>query len=133
MNKTLQTMGSAVIGTIVAFLGGADTLLNVFLVIVFLDMATGILKALYGGSYKSARFREGLYRKLAYFIAIVLVVQLDKLTGSNGMFRSILITFLVCNEMISIIENLGQMGVPFPTQITDAIEVLKNKENKETK
>lgn len=49
--------------------------------------------------------------------------------GSNGMFRSILITFLVCNEMISIIENLGQIGVPFPTQI----EVLKNKENKETK
>lgn len=132
MDRTIQAMGSTLVGTMVAFLGGADALLSVFLVIVFLDMLTGILKALYAGEYKSARFREGLYRKLAYFIAIVLVVQLDKLTANSGMFRSILITFLVCNEMISIIENLGTMGVPFPSKITEAIEVLKNKDNDRT-
>ena len=96
MDRTLQAMGSTLVGTMVAFLGGADALLSVFLVIVFLDMLTGILKALYGGEYKSARFREGLYRKLAYFIAIVLVVQLDKLTGNSGMFRSILKMLVIC-------------------------------------
>ena len=132
MEKTIQAIGSTVVGTIIAFLGGADTLLNVFLTIVFTDMATGILKSLYAGEYKSARFREGLYRKAAYFIAVILVVQLDKLTGYTGTFRSILLTFLICNEMISIIENLGEMGVPFPSKITEAIEVLKSKDNDKT-
>lgn len=129
MERTLQVLGSTIVGAVVAFLGGADTLLNVFLTIVLTDMATGILKSLYAGEYKSAKFREGLYRKVAYFIAIILVVQLDKLTGYSGTFRSILLTFLICNEMISIIENLGAMGVPFPSKITEAIEVLKSKDN----
>lgn len=31
------------------------------------------------------------------------------------------------NELISIVENVGLMGVPMPTVITKAIDVLQNK------
>lgn len=31
------------------------------------------------------------------------------------------------NEVISIIENAGLMGIPLPKAVTNALEVLKNK------
>ena len=132
MNKA-QFIFSAIGGVIVSTLGGADTLLKVFITIIFLDIATGVIKSLYEGNCSSQKFRRGLYGKMAYFIAIILVVQLDQLTGNSGMFRSVLVTFLVCNEMISIIENLGILGVPFPKVIVTTIEVLKDKNNQEQK
>jgi phage-related holin len=39
----------------------------------------------------------------------------------------VIIAFII-NELISIVENAGIMGVPIPTVITKAIEVLKKKE-----
>lgn len=125
--NTIKTICGTCLGTVIGLLGGADTMLRVFLTIVFLDMFTGVIKACYFGEYKSSKFREGIYRKIAYFVAIILVIQLDLITGNTGTFRSILITFLVYNEMISIVENLGEMGVPFPSKIKDAIEILKEK------
>ena len=40
--------------------------------------------------------------------------------------RSCIIGFM-SNELISIVENVGLMGVPMPTVITKAIDVLQNK------
>ena len=37
---------------------------------------------------------------------------------------------LILNELISIVENAGLMGIPLPAAITNAIELLKNKSDK---
>lgn len=50
--------------------------------------------------------------------------------GSN-FIRDAAVTAFVANETISIIENAGLMGVPIPTVITKAIEVLKKKSESE--
>lgn len=131
MQDKIYYIGNTIAGLAVVAVGGYDTLLITFLVIMFLDMATGILHALSEGEYRSNRFRQGLYTKAGYIIAIILVVQLDNITNNSGVFRSIMIMFLVTNEMISIIENLGRMGVPFPKKITEAIQVLKDQSDKE--
>lgn len=49
--------------------------------------------------------------------------------GSNFIRDAVVIAF-TANETISIIENAGLMGVPIPAVITRAIEVLKNKADK---
>ena len=32
-----------------------------------------------------------------------------------------------CNEALSLLENGGLMGIPYPDKLRDAIEILKNK------
>ena len=56
--------------------------------------------------------------------------RLDLSFGTNFIRDAVTIAF-IANELISIVENAGLMGVPIPKTITDAIEVLKEKSDKE--
>ena len=53
--------------------------------------------------------------------------EIDLLSGSNGIWRDIILTFFTVNESISIIENLGELGVEFPAGFQNAIKSLSNK------
>lgn len=122
----------AIIGGIAGyFLGGLDQLLSVFATIFVLDTITGIIKANMNGTYSSKEFRNGVFCKSGYLIAIILVVQLDAITGNTGALRTALLFCFIYNEGISIIENLGEMGVPIPKTITNALEVLHKKADEE--
>ena len=118
-------------GAILGYLfGGLDTLLEVFCVILILDTFTGMFKYYYKGEYQSKLFRKGLWKKCGYMLAVILAVQLDRLMGDTGALRSALLFCLIANEGISIVENLGEIGVPFPETIINAIYVLKDKGEK---
>ena len=56
---------------------------------------------------------------------------MDDYFGIDVVRNSIIIGFSA-NELISVVENAGLMGLPLPTAITNAIEILKhNAEKKE--
>ena len=57
-----------------------------------------------------------------------LAYRLDILLNTDYIRYTVIIGF-ICNEVISLIENAGLMGVPIPAVLTKAIDVLKNKEN----
>lgn len=52
--------------------------------------------------------------------------------GTNFVRDAVVIAYCV-NEMLSIVENMGLMGVPIPEAITKAIEILKKKSETEDK
>ena len=57
--------------------------------------------------------------------------RLDMLIGTNYIMNTICIGYIV-NELISITENAGLMGIPMPSIIRRAIDILVNKaEHKE--
>lgn len=116
------------IGAIIGyFLGGLDQLLTVFAVIFVIDTMSGIIKSNINGTYSSKEFRHGILNKCGYILAIILVVQLDKILGNTGALRSALLFCFIYNEGVSVVENLGEMGVPIPKAITNALEVLHKK------
>lgn len=118
-------------GAVIGYLfGGLDTLLEVFCIILILDTFTGMFKYYYKGEYQSKLFRKGLWKKCGYMLAVILAVQLDRLIGDTGALRSALLFCLIANEGTSIVENLGEIGVPFPETIVNAIYVLKDKGEK---
>lgn len=118
----------AVIGAIAGYLlGGLDQLLSVFAVVFIIDTISGIIKANISGTYSSKAFRKGILNKSGYLLAIILVVQLDKILGNTGALRTALLFCFIYNESISVIENLGEMGVPIPEKIKAALEVLNKK------
>lgn len=124
--------GLAVVAGIASyFLGGLDALISVFATVWILDTATGMLKSWNNGNYESKKFREGIIKKIGYIIGIILSVQLDTLAGGSGILRNAVLTFFIANEGMSIIENLGDMGVKFPNALTNAVKSLNKDKNEE--
>ena len=131
--KEKISMGMSVIMGILSYLlGGFDSLLTVFSIIILVDTVTGMLKAWNLGEYQSSKFRSGFVKKSGYLLGIILTVQIDVMLDSNGALRDAVLTFFVVNESFSIIENLGQMGVVFPNVLTNALKVLKEKDEIES-
>lgn len=133
MNDKVKVIVSVTGGVLGYLFGGMDMLLEAFCIILILDTLTGMVKHYSKGTYKSCEFRNGLWKKCGYMIAIVLSVQLDKIMGDTGALRSAILFLLIANEGTSIIENLGEMGIVFPKPIIDAIAVLKNRSIDENK
>lgn len=114
-------------GVLGYFFGGLDILLNAFAITLAIDTLAGMIKSYLNGTYSSKLFRRGLFKKCGYMLAVILAVQLDKLVGDTGALRGAMLLFSVANEGTSIIENLGQIGIPFPKPIVNSIAVLRNK------
>ncbi|MBA2871534.1 phage-related holin [Anoxybacillus calidus] len=47
------------------------------------------------------------------------------------MFRDATIVFYMTNELLSIFENAGRMGVAVPDSFMQAVEILKGEEKKD--
>lgn len=85
-----------------------------------------------GGALSSEAGLRGLFKKGGMLLMVYIVCRLDLLIGETYI-RDAAVIALVTNETVSIIENLGLMGVPIPSIITKAIEILKRKEKEEEK
>lgn len=124
--------------TIASLFGGFDAALITLIIFMGVDYITGLIVA--GVFHKSAKTKngalesgagwKGLCKKGVTLLVVLVACRLDLVMGSNFIRDAVVIAF-VANETISIIENAGLMGVPIPTVITKAIEVLKKKSESE--
>lgn len=63
---------------------------------------------------------------------VLIAYRLDLAIGVNYIRDAVVIGF-IANELISIVENAGLMGLPLPTVITKAIDILTKKSESEDK
>lgn len=130
---------SAVIGVIAggaaSILGGADVVLKTLLIVMLLDYFTGVIVALVfhtsnktaTGAYSSAIGFRGIVRKCVIILMVFIAYRLDVLLDTTVIRNSVCFAYIV-NDLASIAENVGLMGVPIPQKIVEAIDILKNKE-----
>lgn len=133
MNLAMLNGVTGVAGAFLAFTFGEwNQLLNVFLVMIIIDYLTGVLASLKEGSGLDSKTGFwGLARKALMFLVILLGHQIDLLLGTDvEMVKSGAIYFYMTNELISITENYGRLGLPLPDKITRVISILKNKEKR---
>ena len=131
--------GIGIVGSVIASLfGGFDAALITLLIFMGIDYVTGLIVAgvfhnsekTENGSLESRAGWKGLCRKGVTLLIVLVAIRLDVTIGTNYIRDAVCITF-IANETISIVENAGLMGVPIPAIITKAIEVLKNKAERE--
>jgi toxin secretion/phage lysis holin len=124
----------AVLGSGVAkALGGWDNALQTLIIFMAIDYITGILIAAIwqrstkseSGALESRAGFKGLIRKSTMLLVVWVSVQLDLLLGLDGFSRTAVILFFCGNEGLSIVENLGIMGVPIPSMIKEKFEQLR--------
>ena len=140
MKDGICTAIGVVGSTIASFFGGFDAALITLLIFMGVDYATGLIVAgvfhksekTENGALESRAGWKGLCRKGVSLIVVLVACRLDMIMGSNFIRDATVIAF-IANETISIIENAGLMGVPIPSVITKAIEVLKKKSEREDK
>lgn len=135
----MKNYSCVIIGCLIAIattlFGGWSGGLTTLVIFMAIDFTTGlILAGVFHNSNKSKNGRlesnagwKGICRKFATLAVVALAYRLDLLIGTNYLRDAVMIAFCV-NELISILENVGLMGVPIPQTLIDAIDVLKNKD-----
>ncbi|MNC11343.1 Holin family protein [compost metagenome] len=110
------------------FLGGWDPGLKFILFAMAIDYVTGLAGAIKNKTVNSDVMFWGGIRKITVLIVIGLAVMLDEwLQPGTPVLRTIAIFFYAGREGLSIIENLGVLGVLMPAKIKEALEQIKDK------
>lgn len=137
--ETVLHIKNAVVGGLAAagsvlvnLLGGWDVTLQVLVGFMAIDYATGWLVAgvfhksnkSESGALSSKAGFKGLVRKGCVLLLVLLAVLLDRATG-YGFIRPAVCLFFIANEGLSILENIGLMGVPFPAFLKNMLEALR--------
>ncbi len=75
------------------------------------------------GALESRAGFKGLCRKALVLLFVLIAARLDIVMGTAYIRDTVIIGF-IANELISIVENAGLMGIPLPAVMTKAIDVL---------
>ncbi|HZG74141.1 MAG TPA: phage holin family protein, partial [Chondromyces sp.] len=105
------------------------SLLLFLLVIIAIDYITGLLAAGVKGQLNSLVGLKGIAKKVFILALIVVANIVDTILDTNSFVRNLTIIFYLSNEMLSIIENAGSVGLPIPSFLKKAIESLKDEES----
>lgn len=128
----------AVGGWISWLLGGWDSAVVTLLIFMAIDYISGLAVAgvfhasrkTDSGALESRAGWKGLCKKAMTLLFVLIAHRLDMVIGTTYIRDAVVIAF-VANELISIVENAGLMGVPMPAAIENAIDILQKKVDKD--
>lgn len=138
---TAQQIKDAVLAAIAAAgaflankLGGWDAMLKLLVALMAADYISGLIvagvfkksnKSQSGALDSNASFK-GLVRKCAILLLVYVSVLLDQAIGTHYV-RSAVILFFIGNEGLSLLENVGLMGVTYPAFLRNMLQALRDK------
>ena len=133
MKEFISIISAGITTSLVYIFGGLDIALQCLLVAIVLDYITGLIKSCKSAKLNSKVGIKGLLKKVGILCLVALSVVIDKLTGNTGYVRTMIIYYLVANEGLSILENLGEIGIIVPEFLKNRLEQLKEENKKEGK
>lgn len=138
MKNWICTAIGALGGIIATAFGGWDAGMITLIIFMAIDFASGLIVAgvfhnsskSETGALESKAGWKGLARKCMTLLFVLIAYRLDLMIGTAYIRDAVIIGF-AANELISIVENAGLMGLPLPEVIVKAIDILKNKNQEE--
>jgi len=127
---------AGLVGSLIASLfGGWDIALQCLVLFMAIDYISGLAVAgvfhrspkTETGTLESRAGFKGLCRKAAVLCLVLMAHYLDLVIGADFARDAVCIGFIV-NEGLSILENVGLMGVTYPDVIKRALDVLSKRE-----
>lgn len=104
-----------------------------------IDFITGVLVAAVfrnsnktkTGAYDSTKGFVGIAKKVFIILLLVALHFVDRVMGAGGLALKLGTVGFMINEFMSIMENAGLMGIKLPKAFSNALDVLKSKEDDE--
>ena len=118
---------SFTLGYLSLFLGGWDALLRALLIVMVIDIMTGLLIAFREKALSSAVGFRGISKKALILLIVGLSHVLDESIG-GGALRGAVLGFYISNEGLSVLENAARLGLPVPEKLKGALSQLRAKE-----
>lgn len=133
MKNKIITIAGVLGGAVSLAFGGWNAAMTTLCIFMGIDYISGIILAglfhnsakTSGGALSSKAGFKGIAKKCMTLLFVLIGARIDVTVGVSYVKDSICIAFIV-NELISITENAGLMGLPIPDAITKAIDMLKS-------
>ena len=130
---------AAVAGAVLGLFGEWSNLHTILAVVMLTDYVTGCVVAALGrspktesGGLSSKVGFVGLAKKGFIMAIVLLATMLDRALGNTSlMFQSAALCYYIANEGLSILENAGLLGVPYPAKLRKALESLREKDKED--
>lgn len=114
--------------------GGWDSALVTLVFFMIVDYISGLAvagvfhksKKSENGALESHAGWKGLCKKGMTLLFVLIAYRLDLALGLDFVRTTVIIGFMA-NELISIVENAGLMGIKLPTALSKAIDILTQK------
>lgn len=136
-DNIIQATVSVALGALAAYFNVLLVPLTILIVVMIIDYATGMTSAWKSGELESKTGLIGILKKVSYLVLVAVGGVVDYLisVGLAAADVEISITYccglivcvwLIINELISILENLSELGTPIPKFLVNIVRRLKN-------
>ncbi|MYL44576.1 holin [Virgibacillus halodenitrificans] len=106
------------------YLFGDVKFLHLLLLLMILDILTGLFKAWKNGNLWSRKSLFGYARKVLVLVVIILANVVDQILGLNGAVAHATVIFYIANEGLSIMENLAEVDVLVPPGLAGKLKSI---------
>ncbi|WP_249901837.1 phage holin family protein [Paenibacillus sp. PK3_47] len=122
---------AGVFASIAGLLGGWDKGLLVLIVLMCFDYATGVMGAFRTKTVSSdVMFWGGVRKAVVLFVVGLCSLMDDWVQPGAPIFRTAAIYFYAGREGLSVVENLGVLGIPLPQAMKDFLLQLNEDKSK---
>lgn len=139
----IYRLAAAALGAVISFFTGMPVMMWVLIGVMSIDYITGICCGAMGvspktesGALSSRAAFKGLLRKCAVLLVVLLAALLDLAVESNSGIQFTAVTGATClwfiaSEGISVLENAAAMGLPIPSVLRRALDIMRESGGKE--
>lgn len=142
-DNIIQATISVAIGALVSYFNVILIPVSVLLIVMIVDYLTGMTSAYKRGFLKSKIGLLGILKKVSYLVLVAVGGVVDYLIcsglatagfdfGITYCCGLIVCVWLIINELISILENLAELGTPIPKFLISIVHKLKDSVDNDT-
>lgn len=134
---------SLAIGALISYFNILLIPILVLIAVMLIDYITGLTSAYRNGELKSKTGLIGILKKVSYLVLVAVGGVVDYLIcsglatagfdfGVTYCCGLIVCVWLIINELISILENLSELGTPIPKFLVNIVHRLKDSVDDDT-
>lgn len=130
----MKLIFGGIVTAVSGFLGGMDGIMYALIAFISIDYITGVAVAVKQHKLSSEVGFWGLVRKVCIIALVGVSHFVDVYVMHTGdIFRTAIALYYIGNEGVSLLENMGNLGVPLSKKLKDVLEQLKSDNDKEDK
>lgn len=127
--EIIKIIFGGIVTAVSGFLGGMDGIMYALIAFISIDYITGVAVAVKQKKLSSEVGFWGLVRKVCIIALVGVAHFVDVYVMHTGdIFRTAIALYYIGNEGVSLLENMGNLGVPLSKKLKDVLEQLKNDE-----